>query len=39
MKKRLVTIMAMVLMVGEANAEWRPNEAPKQVPTKKVPFA
>ena len=38
MKKLLITIMAVVLMVGVADAEWKVEEAPKQLPGTKAQY-
>jgi len=37
-KKLLITIIAVVLMVGVANAEWRVEESPKPVPSTRAWF-
>ena len=39
MRNTLAAIIAAILISGSAMAEWRPEEAPKTVPSIEVPFA
>jgi len=38
MKRFIVAIAVVALMAGVASAEWRVEEAPKQLPGTKAPF-